>query len=69
MVGEFRHVNGQPYVMVVNLSLEQSAKFVLTLAHPRGPIRVVSAVDGSLSAFDQKNGLWLTAGQGVLLAL
>jgi hypothetical protein len=26
-------------------------------------------VDGSLSAFDQNNGLWLTAGQGVLLAL
>jgi hypothetical protein len=29
----------------------------------------VSAVDGSLSAFDQKAGLWLVAGQGVLLAL
>lgn len=69
MVGEFRHANGQPYVMVVNLSLEQSAKFALTIAHPRGPIRVVSAVDDSLSVFDQKNGLWLTAGQGALLAL
>jgi len=69
MVGEFRHANGQPYVMVVNLSLEQSAKFALAITHPRGAISVVSAVDGSLSAFDQKNGLWLTAGQGVLLAL
>lgn len=69
MVGEFRHANGQPYVMVVNLSLEQSAKFALTITHPRGAISVVSAADGSLSAFDQKNGLWLTAGQGVLLAL
>ncbi len=55
--------------MIVNLSLERSAKFTLTTTQPRESIQVVSAVDGSLSAFDQKNGLWLTAGQGVLLAL
>jgi hypothetical protein len=55
--------------MIVNLSLERSAKFTLTTAQPWESIKIVSAVDGSLSAFDQKNGLWLTAGQGVLLAL
>jgi hypothetical protein len=32
-------------------------------------IKIVPAVDGSLSAFDSKNGLRLVAGQGALLAL
>lgn len=69
MVGEFRHANGGAYVMVVNLSLERSAKFTLKPHRPYAAIKVVSAVDGSLSAFDLKDGLWLVAGQGVLLAL
>ncbi len=69
MVGEFKHSKGGAYVMIVNLSLEQSAKFTLTTAQPSDSIQMVSPVDGSLSAFDQKNGLWLTAGQGALLAL
>ncbi len=69
MVGEFKHRNGNSYVMVVNLSLERSAKFTLTTRQPYESIKIVSAVDGSLSAFDQKGGLWLVAGQGVLLAL
>jgi hypothetical protein len=56
-------------VMIVNLSLERSAKFTLTLQQPRADIKIVSAADGSLVSFDQKAGLWLTAGQGVLLAL
>jgi hypothetical protein len=69
MVGEFKHGNGDSYVMVVNLSLEKSAVFTLTTRQPHNSIKIVSAVDGSLSAFDQKAGLWLVAGQGVLLAL
>lgn len=69
MVGEFRHASGADYVMVVNLSLERSAPFTLKPRQPRNSIQIVSAVDGSLSAFDQKDGLWLVAGQGVLLAL
>jgi hypothetical protein len=69
MVGEFQHANGDAHIMIVNLSLARSAKFTLTTAQPWESIKIVSAVDGSLSAFDQKNGLWLTAGQGVLLAL
>ncbi len=68
MVGEFRHANGEAYVMVVNLSLERSAKFTLAFRQPCAA-SVVSAADGSLSAMDQKAGLWLTAGQGTLLAL
>jgi hypothetical protein len=69
MVGEFRHTNGETYLMIVNLSLERSAKFTLTLRQPCDAIKIVSAADGSLSSFDQKAGLWLTAGQGVLMAL
>jgi len=69
MVGEFRHSNGDAYVMSVNLSLERSAKFTITTTQPRDSNRVVSVVDGTLWGFDQKDGLWLTAGQGVLLAL
>jgi hypothetical protein len=38
-------------------------------SEPRKPIKIVSAEDGFASDFDQKKGLWLTAGQGVLLAL
>ena len=69
MVGEFRQSNGEAYIMIVNLSLERSAKFTLTLHEPRDAIKLVSAVDGSLSPFDQKAGLWLTPGQGALLVL
>jgi hypothetical protein len=69
MVGEFKHRNGQRYIMVVNLSLETSAKFTLKTAVPDETISVVSAMDRSLSPLDAKSGLWLTAGQGVLLRL
>jgi hypothetical protein len=69
MIGEFRHANGDRYVMLVNLSLERSAKFSLTTQSPFDTIQIVSAVDGSLSTFDRKSGLWLVAGQGVLLKL
>jgi hypothetical protein len=55
--------------MIVNLSLERSAKFTLKTAQPHTSIQIVSAIDGSFSPFDQKDGLWLVAGQGVLLKL
>jgi len=69
MVGEFKHSDGTSYVMVVNLSLERSAKFTLKTRQPHASIKIVSAMDGSLSSFDQKDGLWLVAGQGALLKL
>jgi hypothetical protein len=69
MVGEFRHADGGAYVMVVNLSLERSASFTLQTRQPCSGIKMISAVDGSLSAIDPKEGLWLVAGQGVLLSL
>jgi hypothetical protein len=69
MVGEFRAPEGTDFAMVVNLSVERSAKFTLKTVRPRNRIQIVSAVDGSLSPFDQKDGLWLVAGQGALLRL
>lgn len=69
MIGEFEHQEGQRYVMVVNLSLKTSAKFTLKLKHAEECIGTVSTMDGSLANFDQQNGLWLAAGQGVLLKL
>jgi hypothetical protein len=69
MVGEFRHANGQAFVMIVNLSLERSARFTFKTRQPHSTIQVVSAMDGSLSTFDSKEGLWLVAGQGALLSL
>ena len=69
MVGEFKHSNGDRYVMLVNLSLERSAKFTLKTLQPHESVEILSAVDGSLSPLDQKVGLWLVAGQGALLRL
>ena len=69
MVGEFSHRNGDRFVMVVNLSLERSARLTLKTRRPHSAIQIVSAVDSSFSRFDEKNGLWLVAGQGALLRL
>jgi hypothetical protein len=66
MIGEFKHADGQRYLMVVNLSLESSAKFNLQIKGAKA-LHIISAVDSNLSSFDQKNGLWVAAGQGVLL--
>ena len=69
MVGEFKHTDGYSYAMIVNLSLANSASFTLKLRQADTLLRVVSAVDGSLNDFDQKDGLWLLPGQGALLRL
>jgi hypothetical protein len=68
MIGEFEGAAGARYLMVVNLSLEKSAKFQLKTARP-GSFRIISAADGAVLPFDEKEAAWLTAGQGVLLAV
>jgi len=67
MFGEFQGRDGQSYVMVVNLSLETSAKFNLKTVRPGASLKIISPIDRSLSLLDPKAGYWLTAGQGVLL--
>ncbi len=69
MIGEFKGQNGQSYVMVVNLSLETSAKFDLKTTGPGVTLKIISPIDRSPSLFDPKAGYWLAAGQGVLLIL
>ncbi len=69
MVGEFQHQNGQRYAMIVNLSLEHSALFNLKTVAPGQTVKIISSADNVKKPFDAKAGLWLSAGEGVLLDL
>ena len=66
VVGEFSGAKGEKYAMVVNLSLERTTQVKIKAVDGHG-IQIVSAVDRVLSNYDEKLGLWLNAGQGVLL--
>ena len=66
MVGEFRHENGEDYVMVVNLSLAGSSRFTIDAANEK--TRIVCSVTGRLYPLE-KSGHWLVPGQGVLLKM
>jgi hypothetical protein len=68
MVGEFSDPSGAIYAMLVNLSLERSAKVIPTAKRTGARVAMISAVDGRPRALDlAKEELWLNAGQGVLL--
>ena len=68
MVGEFVSATDTNYVMVVNLSLEKSARFDLQTKIPGEKIWTVSVgEDGELVEASHKKGIWLTAGQGILI--
>jgi hypothetical protein len=69
MIGEFQGQEGQSYVMVVNLSLETSAKFTLKTKRSGTATQIISPVDRSPSSFDANAGYWLPAGQGILVML
>ena len=69
MVGEFKGSDETDFVMVVNLSLEKSAKIKLRTAPARHNIDIVTAENGSVFPLDNQNGYWLVAGQGVLIRL
>lgn len=69
MIGEFTGDNGTRYVMVVNLSLEKSAKFILKTQESLQKLQIVSAENGTLISMDNNTGLWLVAGQGMLIKL
>lgn len=66
MVGEFISEDEVDYIMVVNLSLEKSAKFVLKIEENH-KIQIVSAEDGRLLPMNNEKGVWLVAGQGILV--
>lgn len=68
MVGEFVSKGGTNYVMVVNLSLEKSARFDIQTKIDSEKIWVVDVGEnGRLVPASHKKGIWLTAGQGVLI--
>ncbi|OHB52890.1 MAG: hypothetical protein A2Y12_03590 [Planctomycetes bacterium GWF2_42_9] len=69
MIGEFESNERQHYAMIVNLSLQKSAKFFLDAQSTDTKIEIVSAEDATLRRFDVKEGEWLVAGQGVLIHL
>ena len=67
MVGEFSDEQGNDYLMLVNLSLQRSANVKLKTVKPKAIKQVFSAEDGRLLPWDDEQGQWLTAGQGVLV--
>jgi len=69
MVGEFRHKEGTKYVMLVNLSLQNSAQAVPKKDGAALEGEVISAEDGLPMPIDYEHGLWMVAGQGVLIKL
>src|SRR6185437_851174 len=69
VLGEFTDPKGSNYIMVVNLSLQQSTKIMLTMQHPPDALHIISPVDGSRATAKPSNGLWLTAGEGALIEL
>lgn len=69
MVGEFVSPEGTAYAMVVNLSLQKSARITLDLQTGYQGATVISAEDGSELQMEEGNAIWLPAGQGALIKL
>ena len=70
MVGEFVDRDGNDYVMLVNLSLEHSARFHLETVKTYANVEKFSPIDGSLSPLiTDKTGEWVLPGHGILLKL
>jgi len=70
MVGEFVDREGNDYVMLVNLSLEHSAKFHMKTVKDYASIEKFSPIDGSLAPLiTDKTGEWVLPGHGVLLKM
>lgn len=69
MIGEFADEDGGDYVMIVNLSLERSTNVSVQTGKEFKSKQAISAADGRTVPIDEKNGLWLVPGQGVLIRL
>jgi hypothetical protein len=67
LVGEFEGPDGQPFAMVVNKSLRQSAEVTVQFREA-GRIQFVSPYTGQMQNWAADNN-WLAPGQGVLLCL
>ena len=69
MIGEFKHENGGDYVMVVNVSLEKSARFTIDTTNHYDEIKIIPSVKRHGDLPPLKPDHWLVAGQGVLIKL
>lgn len=67
LVGEFEGPGGQPFVMVVNKSLQRSTAFSVKFKDS-GQIQLVNPYTGRTEPWGGENS-WLAAGQGMLLCL
>ena len=67
MVGEFRDADGALFAMLVNLSLERSVRLTVETSREYAQRSFVSPESGELLPVDDEHGLWLTAGQGLLV--
>lgn len=67
MVGEFEGPTGQPFALVVNKSLKESAEVVIRFRMP-GRVQFVSPYTGLLADWWPDDN-WLAPGQGLLLCL
>jgi hypothetical protein len=68
MIGEFQGTGTETFVMLVNLSLDHSAKFSIVARNPGESFSEISVIDGELRAFKgRQNEHWLAPGQGMLL--
>ena len=77
MVGEFRDIDGDKYAIVVNLSMERSAKFTLSAKGGKESIYIYTP-SGNNSKLplikkpdinNHKNEYWLVSGGGVLMKI
>jgi hypothetical protein len=70
MVGEFKGDDGGDYAMLVNTSLQFSARFHLETVKPYKKIVWFSPIDGlPTSLITDKTGEWVLPGHGILLKL
>jgi len=67
MAGEFEGPDKEPFVLVVNKSLQQSAQLSVQFKEP-GRIQFVSPYTGRMQDLRGEHD-WLAPGQGVLLGL
>jgi hypothetical protein len=67
MVGEFVDSSQRPYLMLVNLSTERTARIVPSWQPTIGTPEAYSVGDGAFHTLPSNQPLWLVAGQGVLV--
>ncbi|NLV73137.1 MAG: hypothetical protein GXY52_00405 [Chloroflexi bacterium] len=67
MIGEFRGADGEPYLMLVNLSPERSARVELDWRADTAGWQTFNVGNGCWQAYERDAQLWLAPGMGMLL--